>query len=113
MSHQTLHSKLREITSKFPHNTVLKMEDKSINFQQLDDFSTYTAYYLFSKGLRPGDKVSLWMSNSIEWVIIFFALSKLGAINVPINTRLRYHDANYLIEQSESSALIISAHPAA
>src|SRR5689334_241470 len=38
--------------------------------------------------VRPGERVGLWLENSFAWVASFLALNALGAVSVPINTRL-------------------------
>jgi fatty-acyl-CoA synthase len=63
---------------------------------------------LMALGVRPGDKVALWMSNRPEWMQIAFAVLKIGAVLVPINTRLRTDDVAYILAQSDSSTLILA-----
>src|SRR5882672_7465182 len=62
---------------------------------------------LIALGVGPGDKVALWMINRPEWIEIAFAVMKIGAVLVPINTRLRTEDVAYIVDQSDSSTLIV------
>ena len=55
-----------------------------------------TAKGLIRLGVQPGDKVSLWVTNRPEWLFCFFALAKVGAVTVPINTRFRTDDLEYV-----------------
>jgi fatty-acyl-CoA synthase len=64
---------------------------------------------LIGLGIGPGDKVSLWMMNRPEWIHAALAVIRIGAVLVPINTRLRTDDAAYVLGQSDSTALIIAA----
>ena len=64
---------------------------------------------LIELGIRPGDKVALWMMNRPEWIFAALAVMRVGAVLVPINTRLRSDDSAYLLAQSESTMLIIAA----
>ena len=64
---------------------------------------------LIGLGIGPGDKVSLWMMNRPEWIHAALAVMRIGAVLVPINTRLRTDDAAYVLGQSDSTALIIAA----
>jgi fatty-acyl-CoA synthase len=61
---------------------------------------------LMACGIQPGDKVALWLTNRPEWLHILYAIAKIGAILVPINTRFRTHDLAYILRQSDSSTLI-------
>jgi fatty-acyl-CoA synthase len=63
---------------------------------------------LIEIGIRPGDKVALWMMNRPEWIFAALAVMRVGAVLVPINTRLRSDDSAYLLAQSESTMLIIA-----
>src|SRR5262249_25696924 len=55
------------------------------------------------------DKVSLWMMNRPEWIHAALAVMRIGAVLVPINTRLRTDDVAYVLGQSDSTTLIIAA----
>ena len=63
---------------------------------------------LIALGVGPGDKVALWLLNRPEWIEIAFAVMKIGAVLVPINTRLRTEDVAYIVDQSDSSTLILA-----
>jgi fatty-acyl-CoA synthase len=62
---------------------------------------------LIALGVEPGEKVALWMVNRPEFIEATFAVLKIGAVLVPINTRLRTDDVAYILGQSDSSTLII------
>ena len=66
------------------------------------------AHGLTALGVRPGDKVALWMLNRPEWIEIAFAILRVGAVLVPINTRLRTDDVAYILDQSDASTLILA-----
>ncbi len=63
---------------------------------------------LIALGVRRGDKVALWLPNRPEWIEIAFAAIKIGAVLVPVNTRLRTDDVAYILEQSDSATLILA-----
>jgi fatty-acyl-CoA synthase len=62
---------------------------------------------LIALGVQPGDKVALWMLNRPEWIEAAFAVMKIGAVLVPVNTRLRTDDVAYILDQSDSSTVIL------
>ena len=61
---------------------------------------------LMTMGVGRGDHVALWLNNSANWIFISFALAKIGAVQVPINTRFRTADLEYVVRQSDSTVLI-------
>jgi fatty-acyl-CoA synthase len=62
---------------------------------------------LSSIGVKRGDRVVLWMTNRLEWVISCFAAVRLGAAVVPINTFLKPPEVKYCITQSGARHLIM------
>src|SRR5262249_7202674 len=63
---------------------------------------------LIGLGVEPGERVALWMVNRPEFIEAMFAVMKIGAVLVPINTRLRTEDTAYILGQSDSSVLLIA-----
>src|SRR6185295_8501631 len=61
---------------------------------------------LIAHGVGAGERVIVWAPNVPEWVVLQFALAKIGAILVTANTALRARDIDYLIRQSEAATLI-------
>lgn len=58
-------------------------------------------------GVRRGDRIVLWMTNSLEWVIASYGAMRIGAAVVPINTFLKPDEINYLIRQSGARHLVM------
>ena len=75
-------------------------------FQQLNDEACRVARGLMAYGVAPGDRVALWATNVPEWIVLQFALAKIGAILVTVNTSLRAAEVEYLLKQNETSTLI-------
>src|SRR6478736_2720669 len=64
---------------------------------------------LIAAGIMPGEHVSLWLNNCPEYLFTLFAVAKIGAILVPINTRFRTRDVAYVVTQSDATTLIAAA----
>jgi fatty-acyl-CoA synthase len=58
-------------------------------------------------GVKRGDRVVLWMTNNIEWVVSAFAILRLGAAVVPVNTFLKPDEIKYFVAQSGARHLIM------
>jgi fatty-acyl-CoA synthase len=95
----------------WPLNEALIYPDRGLryDFSQLEWMAREVAKGLLSLGIEPGDRVALWAPNVPEWVVLQFALAKIGAVLVTINTSLRGTEIEYLLKQSESSTLITVA----
>ena len=77
-------------------------------FAQVEAGVEQAARGLLSLGVRPGDKVALWLLNRPEWIEIAFAVMRIGAVLVPVNTRLRTDDVAYILEQSTATTVILA-----
>lgn len=102
----TLGGLLDDAARRFGPREALCFEGRRWTFAQLQEDVDRTARGLIQLGVRPGDKVSLWMPNRPEWVHILLAVAKIGAVLVPINTRFRTADLEYVLRQSDTSTLI-------
>ena len=78
-------------------------------FRTLNDEARLVARGLVAHGVRPGDRVAIWATSVPEWIVLQFALAKIGAILVTVNTALRAAEIDYLLRQSETSTLVTIA----
>jgi len=62
---------------------------------------------LVAMGVAPGEKVALWMGDRPEWLVARWAVPMIGAVLVPVNTRLRDADVRVVLAQSDASTLIV------
>jgi fatty-acyl-CoA synthase len=76
-------------------------------FAELEQEARTVARGLMALGVKRGERVSLWATNVPEWIVLQFALAKIGAVLVTVNTSLRAGELDYLLKQSESDTLIL------
>jgi fatty-acyl-CoA synthase len=62
---------------------------------------------LLSLGVRPGSHVAVWATNVPQWFVAFWAVTKIGAVLVTVNTAYKIHEAEYLLRQSDAHTLIL------
>lgn len=72
-----------------------------------DDVDTF-ARALISLGVKQGDHVAIWATNTPQWYITFWATVKIGAILVTVNTAYKVHEAEYLLRQSDTHTLVMN-----
>jgi fatty-acyl-CoA synthase len=63
---------------------------------------------LLRLGVRKGDHVAVWLPNSPEWVLSFFACARIGAPLIPVNTRYKADEVAYILAQSDARALLMT-----
>ena len=61
---------------------------------------------LMELGVAPGDRVGVMLSSVPEWILYLFAVTRLGAIFLPINTRYRDRELAHVMRHSGASTLI-------
>jgi len=91
------------------HRTAVATLAGSLTYAELSDRVEAFALGLSEIGVRRGDQVALWMTDSLEWMVVRWAVPGLGAVLVPVNTRLRGEELRYILDQSEASTLIMDA----
>ncbi len=76
------------------------------NYRAFDREVDRLAKGLIALGVEKGEHVALWMTNRAEWLFLIFAIAKIGAVLVPLNTRYRTADVAYTVRQSDSATWI-------
>ena len=84
----------------------LKFRGEWQSFDTLSARVDEVARGLMATGIRPKERVAIWLNNCPEWIYLMFAIAKIGAVHVPVNTRFRTDDAKFVIQQSECATLI-------
>jgi fatty-acyl-CoA synthase len=91
---------------RWPDREALWFEGRGWTFAEQRVEIDRAAKALIAAGVRHGDHVCLWLGNLPEHVFLFFAIAKVGAVLVPVNTRFRTRDMAYIVKQSDATTLI-------
>lgn len=103
---RTLGSLLEGAARRFGTREALVFEDQRWTYAEFDAETNRVARALIALGVTPGEHVALWMTNRPEWLFLMFAIARVGACIVPLNTRYRTDDVAYAVTQSRSRTLI-------
>jgi fatty-acyl-CoA synthase len=88
------------------HEALVHAQGSRYTFDALEREARTIARGLMALGVEPGERVVVWATNVPEWVVLQFALAKIGAILVTANTSLRSKDIDYVLRQSEAATLV-------
>ncbi len=102
----TLGEHLRETAERLPDKTALICGETSLTFREFDEQTTRLALGLQARGIAKGDRVALHMNNTIELSLAYFGCFKAGAIAVPINSRLKTDEIEYMLQHCEARMYI-------
>jgi fatty-acyl-CoA synthase len=95
-----------DIAARLPDREGLVFGASRYTFREVAAQVDEAARRLIAAGVGHGEHVALWLNNSDDWIFISFAVQKIGAVLVPINTRFRSRDLSYVLAQSDSVFLI-------
>jgi len=72
-----------------PAKTALVYGEHKLSYGSLDEASNQIAHGLIAMGIRRGDRVAVYLENSVEAVLAIFAVLKAGAVIVPVNPAMK------------------------
>ncbi|MEW6357318.1 MAG: AMP-binding protein [Planctomycetota bacterium] len=95
-----------ENLEKFPNKTAFIYQDETYTFAEIDRMASALSGHLQRRfGVKKGDRVCTALPNCIEYVIAYWAIMKLGAVIVPVNTRLSPDDIAYVLTTTKGEVL--------
>lgn len=113
---QTLHGLLAANAARAPdREAVVDQPDKDalmgvpprrLTFQQLENASSACAVALAERGIKAGDVVVLQLPNTSELIVLYYALSKLGATISPLAVQYGAHELAHFVGELNPSAMI-------
>jgi long-chain acyl-CoA synthetase len=98
---------LEDTVKKYPDREGFICDNWRLTFKEFDGIVNRIAAGLEKQGVKRGDHVAVLLGIQLEFPLSFFALMKLGAIVVPLNTRFKGEELAYEINDSESKVLIV------
>ncbi|MBI2217146.1 MAG: long-chain fatty acid--CoA ligase [Candidatus Rokubacteria bacterium] len=106
MSAWNLASVLAHHAARFPDRACLVWGDETITYAELDRRSAATAAGLAKLGVSRGDVVAILLYNCPELLEAMFAVSRIGAVFMPINWRLAGEEVAYIASHAGTSCVI-------
>jgi acyl-CoA synthetase (AMP-forming)/AMP-acid ligase II len=110
---QNIGSLLTLNASRYPENIAMRFRDEALSYLELNQRANRLAHGLLSLGVAQGDRVGLMFYNSPQFVALFFATVKIGAVAVPINFRLTPHEVQWTLDSARCKVFAYGAACAA
>jgi fatty-acyl-CoA synthase len=101
----TLTGQLERAAQQAGSNIALYHETGAMTFGELSDLAKGYAAGLEALGISGGDRVALWLPNSCEHYALAYAVWRLGAINVGVNTRFKAKEVEDIVGRSGAKLL--------
>lgn len=106
MKEEYIFTRFEEICEKYPDRPALIFLGEPFSYARLRDLIDRLAKALSQQGVKKGDRVMIYLSNSPQWVISFFAILKAGAVVVPVPPIYTSFEIEYMINDSGTETLI-------
>jgi fatty-acyl-CoA synthase len=103
---RTMAGLLDEMTARYPEREAAVGVDGRLTYRAWRDRVRSLARGLHRLGVRRGDRVALLMPNRVEWLVIDFAVTLLGATLVPLSTWSRPRELEYVLNHCDASTLV-------
>jgi long-chain acyl-CoA synthetase len=106
--YQNFYEIIENNANRYPKKPIIFSENGRLNNIQLKEKIDLFARFLELSGIKYKDKIALVLNNSEYFIISLFAITKLGAIAVPVNNFLKQEELEYIFNDSEAKLLITS-----
>jgi acyl-CoA synthetase (AMP-forming)/AMP-acid ligase II len=103
---ETIGSALRKACDRYGSREAMVFENGSVTYDQLNNMSGLVARGLLSLGVQRGDRLAIWMASYVEWAYLYYAAARIGAIMVPVNTRYKAFEVEYVLNKSKAGLLV-------
>jgi long-chain acyl-CoA synthetase len=106
VTHELTFNRFDRMTEKFPDHSAVIYLGERFSYRRLRELSERFAGGLKGLGVQKGDRIIIYVSNCIQWVISFLAMQKLGAVMVPVSPIYTSHELSYMVKDSGAKIVI-------
>jgi fatty-acyl-CoA synthase len=105
----TIGDLLRRTAERFGDRLAVasRHQGERMSWAELSDEADAVARGLWSLGIRRGDRVGLWSTNCIEWIVMHMGCARAGAALVNVNPAYRSHELQFTLTRSRMKALFL------
>jgi acyl-CoA synthetase (AMP-forming)/AMP-acid ligase II len=100
---------LARVTKQYGANPLILLGDRRITYAEAERASARLARGLLARGFGKGSRVAVLAPNGPDWVVWWLAVTRIGAVMVPLNTFYKPRELGYVLRHSDASALITVA----
>lgn len=104
-----LHEYLERATERAPQKTALICGEERLSWREIDEQSNRLAHALIRLGVARGDRVLVYLDNSLQSCLAVFGILKAGAVFSPINPQTKSEKLAYLLNDCRAKVIIADA----
>ena len=106
IKHNSFYEFLYDSCKEDPNQVILFVGKEKIKNKDFLAKVDALASFLLSRGIKKGDMIAIFSPNCEEFIISLFAVSKISAIFVPINSFLKFKELQYILDDCKAKFLI-------
>ena len=95
-----------QVCDVYPERTAVIYLGERFSYAYLQELSERFAGALVDMGIEKGDRVMIYISNCIQWVIAFLGIQKIGAVIVPVSPIYTSFEIEYMVKDSGAETII-------
>jgi fatty-acyl-CoA synthase len=105
----TIGDLLKRTADRYPDRLAFasRHQNARMTWAELSQAADRVARGLWALGIRRGDRVGLWSTNCVEWIMMHMGCARAGAALVNVNPAYRSHELGYTLERSQMKALFL------
>ena len=106
---QTIAEHFSEIVARFPNReaVISVPQQQRLTYVELSGQIDIVARGLLSFGFTKGDRIGIWSTNNVQWIVMQMATARIGIILVNINPAYRVQELKYALKQSQIQCLVM------
>ncbi|MGW8186006.1 MAG: class I adenylate-forming enzyme family protein [Desulfobacterales bacterium] len=106
MTEELTFTRFDRMSDRYPERPAVVYLGERFTYRRLRTLSERFAGALAAMGVAKGDRVMIYIANSIQWVIAFLGIQKIGAVIVPVSPIYTSHEIAYMIEDAGVETII-------
>lgn len=104
-AHLAIPQLVQQAAQQFSRHTAIEEEGQIVTYEELNELRQQWAAAFIAVGVQHGDRVAIWAPNVREWIYAAIGAHSVGAMIVPVNTRMKGSEAAYVLQASGAKVL--------
>ncbi len=98
---------LNQACSRYRDRPLLSSSERTLSYKQFEAEARCVAAALAKRGIGRGDRVAILLRNCLEFLVVDYAIMKLGAVKIPLNEMLSADDVEYIFTHAKVRGLVV------
>ena len=108
---KTIGQVLNHVAQLYPSSPAVIYPQRNLqwSYQEFAALCRQTAKALLAAGVKPGEHIAVWATNTPEWLLLQFGSAQMGAVLVTVNTNYQLSELEYILSHSDTTTLFLTA----